>query len=99
MADANESLGEQVKQKTSQKLIAREGHQFLPIVVRRVTPAKGNLAVRQCDQAMVGDGDAVGIAAEILQHVLRSAEGRFGVNDPVFAEERTQPGSEELGMG
>ncbi len=41
----------------------------------------------------------MGIAAEILQHVLGSAEGRFGVDDPIFAEERTQPGREELGMG
>ncbi len=48
---------------------------------------------------MVRDGDAVSVAAEILQHVLGSAEGWFGVDDPVFAEERTQPGSEELGMG
>jgi DNA modification methylase len=39
------------------------------------------------------------IATEILQHVLGSAEGWFGVDDPIFAEERTQPGSEELGMG
>ena len=68
-------------------------------MVGRVTPAKGNVAVRQCQQAMVGDGDAVGIAAEILQHVLGPAEGWFGVDDPIFAEERTQPGSEELGMG
>ena len=48
---------------------------------------------------MAGDGNAVSIAAEILQDVLGSAEGWFGVDDPVFAEERTQPGSEELGMG
>ena len=41
----------------------------------------------------------MGIAAEILQHVLGSAEGWFGVDDPIFAEERTQPGREELGMG
>jgi hypothetical protein len=68
-------------------------------VVGRVTPAKGNLAVRQCDQAKVGDGDAVGIAAEILQDILGSAEVWFGLDDPIFAEERTQPGSEELGMG
>lgn len=55
--------------------------------------------MRQRDQAVVGDGDAVGIAAEILQDVLGSAEGWFGVDDPIFAEERTQPSSEELGMG
>ena len=48
---------------------------------------------------MVGDGDAVGIAAEILEYVLGSAEGWFGVDDPIFAEKRTQPGREELGMG
>jgi hypothetical protein len=41
----------------------------------------------------------MGIAAEILQHVLGSAEGWLGVDDPIFAEERTQPGREELGMG
>src|SRR5579864_9668492 len=48
---------------------------------------------------MVGDGNAVGIAAEILQYVFGSAEGWFGIDDPIFAEERAQPGSEELGMG
>jgi len=64
-------------------------------VIGRVTPAKGNLAVCQSDQAVVGDGDAVGIAAEIVQDVVGSAEGWFGVDDPIFAEERTQPGREQ----
>ena len=48
---------------------------------------------------MVGDGNTMSVAAEILQDVLGSAEGWFGVDDPIFAKERTQPGSEELGMG
>lgn len=99
VADTDEALGEQVKQEATEKLIARERHHFLPIVVGRVAPAKGNLAIGQSEQAMVGDGDAVSIAAEILQDILGSAEGWFGVDDPVFAEERTQPGCEELGMG
>jgi len=99
VTDADEALGEQMKQEATEKLITGNGHHFLPIVVGRVTPAKGNLALRECDQTMVGDGDAVSIAAEILQHVLGSAEGWLGVDDPIFAEERTQPGSEELGMG
>ena len=99
VADTDEALGEQVKQEATQKLIARDSHHLLPIVVGRVTPAKSNLAVRQCDQAMVGDGDAVGIAAEILQDILGSAKGWLGVDDPIFAEERTEPGREELRMG
>ena len=45
VADADEALGEQVKQETLQELIARESHQFLPIVVGGVAPAKGDPAV------------------------------------------------------
>jgi len=45
VTDADEALGEQMKQEATQKLMAREGHQFVPIVVSGVTPAKGNLAV------------------------------------------------------
>ena len=48
---------------------------------------------------MVGDGDAMRIAAEILQHILGSTKGWLGVNDPVFAEQGTEPGRESLGLG
>ena len=37
VADADKALGEQVKQEATQKLIVRDGHHFLPIVVGRVT--------------------------------------------------------------
>ena len=47
---------------------------------------------------MVGDGDAMGIATQILKHILGTAEGRFGVDDPVLSEQRSQPGSEDLGL-
>jgi hypothetical protein len=57
------------------------------------------MIVGQRDEAMVRDGHTMSAAAEILQHVLGSAEGWFGVDDPIFAKERAQPGSEELGMG
>jgi hypothetical protein len=69
VADADETLGEQVKQEATEKLIARECHHFAPVVVGRVMPEEGNLAVGQSDQAMIGDGNAVSVAAEILQDV------------------------------
>ena len=47
---------------------------------------------------MVGDGHAMSVAAEILEHVLGTAKGWFGVDDPVFSEQRTQPGSEDFGL-
>src|SRR6266436_1469924 len=45
---------------------------------------------------MVGDGHAMGIAAQVVEHILGATEGWFGVDDPVFSEQRSQPGSEDL---
>ena len=45
-------------------------------------PAEADPAIGQADQAGVGDGDAVRVAAEIGQHLFGAAEGRLGVDDP-----------------
>ena len=47
---------------------------------------------------MVGNGDTVSVATEILEHILGAAEGWLGVDHPVFAEQRSQPGGEEFGL-
>ncbi len=98
MADADEALGKQVQQEAAQELIERYGHQFLFMVVSGVSPTKGDLAVGQRDQAMVGDGHSVGVTAQILEHILGAAEGWFAVNDPVFSKQWSEPGSEDLGL-
>jgi len=48
---------------------------------------------------MVGDGHAMGVAAQILQHVFGAAEGAFGVDHPVLAEEQSPPRSESFRLG
>ena len=98
MADTNEALGEQMQEEAAQELIDRQSHQFLLIVVRRIAPTKGDVAVGQRYQSMVGDGDAVGVTAEILKHILGAAEGWFRVDDPVFSKQWSQPGGEEFGL-
>ena len=99
MTDTNEALGEQMQEEAAQELIEREGHQFLLIVVSRVAPPKSDLAVGPRDQSMIGDGHAMGVAAQILEHIFGAAEGRFGVDDPVFSEQRSEPGSEDFVLG
>jgi hypothetical protein len=47
---------------------------------------------------MVGDGDAMGVAAQILEHILGATERWFGVDHPVLSEQWPQPGSEDLGL-
>src|SRR5262249_33985425 len=67
-------------------------------VVSGVAPAKSDLAIGEGDQAMVGDGHAMGVAAQILQHVCGAAEGMFQVDDPVLSVEWPQPGGEGFGL-
>ena len=50
-----------------------------------IPPAEKDEAVFDLEEAMIGDSDAVGVAAEILDHLSRAAEGALGVDDPSTA--------------
>src|ERR1700722_8792340 len=45
---------------------------------------------------MVRDGNAMGVASQIMQHMLGPAEGRLGIDDPVLTIERAQEDGESL---
>ena len=60
-----------------------------------VPPAKGNLSIRERDQAMVGDGDSMSIAAEIAENIFRAAEWALAVDDPVVTVEFANEGREK----
>src|SRR5215467_11418864 len=68
------------------------------MVVRRIAPTKGNLAVRKGNQAVVGDGHAMGVAAQIVHDVLGATEGRFQIDHPILSIEGPQPSGEDLGL-
>ena len=94
VADAHEAAWQQVEQEAAQELVDRQSQQALLVGMRGVSPAEGDVALFEGDQSAVGDGDAVGVAAEIAQRVLRSAEGRLGIDDPVVTEQGSEPRGE-----
>ena len=51
------------------------------------------------DEPAVGDGDAMGVAAEIGQHLRGPAEGPLGVDDPVDAPHGVEVGCEGSRLG
>jgi len=81
IANAVESTGENVEEESPDELLRREGHGFLLIVVTIVPPLELHLSVFDIQQSMVGNRDSVGVAAQAVHHLLRSGEGRFGVDD------------------
>ena len=88
-----------MEQEAAQELIDWQSHEPFLVAVRGIAPAEGDVTIGESDQPRVGDGDAMGVGAEIAQHMFPAAEGRLGVNDPVVAEQYPQPSSESARLG
>ena len=76
VADAVEALGQDVDEESADELVCGECHALVSVSALDsvVLPLEGDAVLVECDQAAIGDGNAVGIAGEIGQHRLGSAE-------------------------
>ena len=84
MTDADIARRQNMKKEPSDKLIGLEGHRLLTVLVGIIPPSEGNLAVLDCADAVIADGDPVGISAEVLKGPLGAIEGGFAIDDPLF---------------
>jgi transposase len=79
-----------VHKETSDELNDIETHFFNGIVIRPVTPGKGDTVFREFNDAAVADCDAVRVAAEIFNDLLRRGDSvvdvcrRFGITRQSF---------------
>ncbi len=98
VADAMEAGRQDVQEEPAHELARIEPHHlaaaFLPVVL----PEETDGIVCHGDEPAVGDGDAMGVAAEIGQHLLGAAEGRFGVDHPVDPAQRRAVRGEGAGL-
>ena len=59
-----------------------------------VPPTKRNVVAIERDEPVVGDGDAMGIAAEVTNDLLRPAEGGLGIHNPILTKQRSKESGE-----
>jgi hypothetical protein len=95
-ADADETSRQSVQQKPAEKLLRRQRHPPSLATMSVVFPMKGHFTVSKARQPVIGDGDTVRIARQIVEHMLWSTEWRFGVNHPVLSKQCAQEGAEYL---
>ena len=74
--------GQHVEQEAANELDRIEGHGLGAGVIGVVFPVEADAAVFQSAQPVVGDGDAMSVASQILEHAPGSTEGRLDVNHP-----------------
>ena len=86
VADADEALRQHVQEEAAEKLVDVERERAHLTAVPIVLPPKRDGVVGDVDEPVVGDGDAVGVAREVVEDVRRAAEGRLRVRRPTAAD-------------
>src|SRR4030095_573991 len=94
MPDAYEPAGQDMKQEAANELLGLESHPLWFVSLPIVFPAECDLCVLETDQTVIGYGNPVRIAAEIVQHLIRAAKGRFRVDHPFGLAAGSHPGFE-----
>jgi hypothetical protein len=63
-----------------------------------VAPAKRDLVLHERNEPVVGNGHAMGVSAKVAKDLIRSAEGRLTVDDPVQRVKLADQTAEEFGL-
>src|SRR5258708_39885590 len=79
VANTVEPTRQNVEQKSPDELVRREGHDFLLIVVAVVSPVEFHLAIFDVDDPVIGNGDAVRVAGDMVAHLLWPRVREVGV--------------------
>ena len=82
VANADQAGRQHVEQEAANELDRIERHDFSSGVIGVVFPVKADAAVFQSAKTVVGDGDAMRVASQILEHAPGSTEGRLDMDDP-----------------
>ena len=99
MPDAVEVAWQDMGQEAAHELLGRQRHRLAAVRLAVVLPAEAHGAVLDGQQAVVGDGDAVGVASQVVEHAGGAVEGRLGVDDPLFLAQGGEVLVEGGGLG
>ena len=82
VTDADKAVGEDVEEKAADELLRGQPDESVGPGLLIVACAEGHRIYVQGDDALVGDGGAVGVLAEVAEDMLWAEEGRFGIGVP-----------------
>jgi hypothetical protein len=82
-ADAMHAFGWHVLKETAQELVGGQGHGPRSMGAA-IAVAEGDGAAAHGDDGLVGDGGAVDVAAEVIEHLVCALHHRLGEDDPAL---------------
>src|ERR1700756_3444722 len=101
MPDAVEAMWQDMEQEAADELVRRERQDALPLrtIAAVVFVAEADTGLVERKQALVGDGDPVGVAREIGEHGLRAGERWLGIDHEPLLPDRSKMTQEPAVVG
>src|SRR3984957_17871576 len=96
--DAVKPVRQHMDQKAPDELLTREGHYLLAVVISVILPAEADLAVIHGHQSVVGNGDAMSVAPDVVENLGRARERPLRVDHPPGVVGRRQMTAERRGL-
>jgi len=84
VTDTHEAIGQDVEEEAADEFVGIERDGLFSIPIFSISIAQDDLAVLDVEDAVVGERDAVGVAAEVVEDGLWGAERFFCVDDPAL---------------
>jgi hypothetical protein len=88
MPDAHKAFGQDVQQETANKLLGVEAHWCGDC--HEHSPGGRHAAILEAYQAVIRDRHAVGVAGDVVEHLLGAGERALGIHQPVVGIELAQ---------
>ncbi len=84
LTEALKAAWQHVQQEAADELVSSESHRALLIAVAIIFPTKGDLTVFEIEQAVIGDGHAVSVAASTRRAAYPA--GQVQISSQVFTK-------------
>ena len=88
-----------MQEESPQELLGSDGHQSRLPFLRVVLPSKRDIAISEVHDAVIRNSNAMRVASQILKDMLGPSEWRFGVDNPVLAEQHPKQPIEVVNPG
>jgi len=83
IANPLEPVRQYVEQEPPDEFVGGQGHRFTLAAIPVIFPLEADLIIIDVQQAVVGNGHAVSIAAHVVEDLLRSGERALGIDHPL----------------
>jgi len=99
VSDFGEAWRQRVKEEAADELVCFESSGSDAVMFFAISPLECDFAILKSHQAVIGNGDAVGIATDVIEDLSRSPERRFGIDDPFMFAVSAEELAECMGIG